>query len=179
VTGCLAAIDLHDHAADLYDEGWRERWRARAPDDYWTGEPDHVVFPWNEPELAVGNEHRGRADDGWRLAPPAWCLKNRVTGGSAVAEVQVLPATGAELIAPEVIWAAFEGATVVASIHDERALRLEGVAARWWDELVQRGDPEAAVAAVAAHYDAPLARVRADLDRLADQLVARQLLRGR
>jgi hypothetical protein len=180
VTECLAAIDLTDHALE-YGEGWHERWRERSPDDLWTGDPDHVVFPWNEPDSAVWNAERGRAERAWRVVPPSWCLKNRVEGGDAPDEVQVNTTgeDGPDSPADDALWAEFDGGVVVATPRDERAIRLTGVAAVCWRELVTHGHAEAASAAVAAIYGAPADVVRSDVATLVQRLAARCLLRSR
>jgi hypothetical protein len=178
VAASVAATDLQDYAATDHDDGWRARWRERSPEDYWTGEPDNVVFPWNEPDLAIWNPQLERAEDGWRVVPPAWCVKNRARAGSIVDEVQEVRSADIGQIrpAPEVIWARFERATVLAGIHDDQAFRLVGPAERWWNEILLHGDDEAAVSTVAAYYGAPRAMVRDDLRRLAEQLRERQLI---
>lgn len=178
VTDCLAALDLTDHAPQ--DEGWHERWQARAPDDLWTGDPDHVVFPWNEPDSGVWNAERGRTELGWHVVPPSWCLKNRTMGGGAPGEVQVntTGADGPHSPAETVLWAELDGATVVANAGDQRAIRLTGVAADCWHGLVQYGRAEVASDAVAATYDAPHDIVRADVARLVERLAGRGLLQS-
>lgn len=180
VSECLAGVDLTDHAAE-HGEGWHQRWRERSPDDLWTGDPDHVVFPWNEPDSAVWNAERQRAERAWRVVPPSWCLKNRAEGGDAPHEVQV-DATGVDgpdSPADTTLWAELDGAVVVATPGDERAIRLTGVAAVCWRQLVEHGDAEPASAAVAGIYGAPEEVVRSDVARLVERLAARGLLRSR
>jgi hypothetical protein len=180
VSECLAAIDLTDHASE-YGEGWHERWRERSPDDLWTGDPDHVVFPWNEPDSAVWNAERGCAERAWRVVPPSWCLKNRAESGDAPDEVQVNTTglDGPDSPADDALWAEFDGGVVVATPRDERAIRLTGVAAVCWRELVAHGHAEAASAAVVAIYGAPADVVRSDVATLVQRLAARGLLRSR
>ena len=180
VADCLAAIDLTDHASE-YEEGWHERWRERSPYDLWTGAPDYVVFPWNEPDSAVWNAERGRAERAWRVVPPSWCLKNRAQGGDAPQGVQVngIDVDGPDSPADDALWAEFDGGVVVATPRDERAIRLTGVAAVCWRELVANGHAETASTAVAAIYGAPEDVVRSDVARLVERLAARGLLRSR
>ncbi|MFO7777942.1 MAG: PqqD family peptide modification chaperone [Nitriliruptoraceae bacterium] len=180
VTACLAAVDLTDHAGDR-GAGWHQRWRERSPGDLWTGDPDHVVFPWNEPESAIWNAERERAERAWRVVPPSWCLKNRAEGGDAPHEVQVdaVEVNGPDSPADDVLWAEFDDGVVVATPRDDRAIRLTGVAAVSWRELVSHGHAEAASAAVAAVYGAPEDVVRSDVARLVERLAARGLLRTR
>ncbi len=180
VSDCVAALDLLDHAPE-HGEGWHERWRTRSPGDMWTGDPDYVVFPWNEPDAAVWNAERQVAERAWRIVPPSWCLKNRAAGGGAPAEVQVIDTgtDGPHGPADSTLWADLDGAVVVAGLGDERAIRLTGVAAVCWRELVRHGHAEATGQAVAAIYDAPEDVVRSDVARLVERLAARGLLRSR
>jgi len=179
VSDCLAAVDLTDHAPE-HGEGWHERWSTRSPGDLWTGDPDHVVFPWNEPDSAVWNTERQVAERAWRVVPPSWCLKNRAEGGSAPDEVQVNAsgADGPHGPADRVVWADLDGAVVVAGPGDERAIRLTGVAAVCWRELVRHGNAQPAGHAVAASYDAPEDVVQDDVARLVERLAVRGLLRS-
>ena len=179
VSDCIAAIDLVDHSAE-HDEEWHERWMARSPGDLWTGDPEHVVFPWNEPDAGVWNAERAVTERAWRIVPPSWCLKNRVDAGSAPDEVQYIAtgANGPHGPADDVVWAELGGDVAVAGLGDQRAIRLSGVAAVCWHQLVRHGDAEAAGQAVAAIYEAPEGTVRSDLARLVERLAARGLLRS-
>jgi hypothetical protein len=174
----VGAIDLRDHAAQRAD-GWHERWRERSPDDLWTGDPDHVAFPWNEPDSAVWNPVRERTERSWRVVPPAWCLKNRVEGATAPAEVQVnaVTAAGPHRPADDVLWARLGEEIAVASARDDRAVRLRGIAALAWDALLEHGSAEPIAEDVAEAFRVSSTDVRADLTRLVAQLTDRGLVR--
>jgi len=94
-------------------------------------------------------------------------------------QVNTTGPAGPDSPADDVLWAEFDGGVVVATPRDERAIRLTGVAAVCWRELVSHGDAEPASLAVAAIYGAPEAVVRSDVARLVERLAARGLLRTR
>lgn len=169
VVACVAASDLGDHAPAQQGANyanWIEWWRKRSPDDYWTGHPDHVVYPWNEPDTLLWNEETGRAEPAWRVVPPDRCLKNRsqMPSGSAGVQVCVAP-DGSIGPADGVVWARAQGSIHVAKPTSARVTRMAGVAAACWSALMASGDEKSAAAAVATEYDEPLPRVRADLSR--------------
>ena len=180
VAVCIAAIDLHDHADERYESGWRERWRDRTPGAAWIGEPDHVVFPWNEPDAGVWNPLRAHVEKSWRVVPPQWCLKNRTGADDAIAGVQVLRTgkPGPHSPADDVVWATLDGAVIVAAASGDRAVRLAGAAAESWHQLVALGEATTAAAAVATHHQIDESRVQTDMTRLVAQLAARNLLVG-
>jgi hypothetical protein len=179
IIDCIAAIDLEDHAAGR-DRAWHDRWRERAPHDLWTGDPDHVVFPWNEPDAAVWNPARARAERGWRVVPPAWCLKNRAAAGHATEAVQVNPRGDHGLHGPtdEVVWAEVDGAVVVAALGSPNAIRLTGVAAACWRQLVRHGDVATTTHNIAVAFGASPTVVYDDVARLVERLTTRGLLRS-
>ena len=71
VSGCYAGQDLRDLADELLDEDravWEERWHRRSDGRaYWFGLPEHVCFPWNEPDIT--RDHEGRIPAGRRSLP--------------------------------------------------------------------------------------------------------------
>jgi hypothetical protein len=177
VSHCIAAVDLHDHAA-ARDDDWHERWRARSPDDLWTGDPDHVVFPWNEPDSQIWNPRRSQAERAWRVVPPAWCVKNRAEGRDEVGRIQVneLDHGGALRPADDVLWATIDGGLVVAAASGGTPVRLQGVAAEVWQGLIDHGDLDRMVEDITSAYGVDSAEVRDDLARLTQRFTDRGLL---
>ena len=180
VAACVAGADLWDHAPDDrgsdYDD-WRDRWSVRTPESYWIGNPDHVTYPWNEPDVLVWNERRAQVEPGWHVVPPRWCLKNRAAGGDAPAAVQTCSAAdGALRPAADVVWAAIDDAVTIASADREVAVRLDGVAGQMWTSVARFGDHGRTVAALTQRYDADRATIDADLTRFVAQLAERGLL---
>ena len=76
---CVAGNDLRDLAPERLGSGheaWQERWRDRSETPYWIGQPEHIVFPWNEPDSSFWNPVTDREERNWTLAPADRCLKN-------------------------------------------------------------------------------------------------------
>ena len=177
VAACLAAIDLNDHAVNR-DDGWHERWRAREPETPWIGDPDHVIFPWNEPDSVVWNRRRLRGERGWRVAPPHWCMRNRadVAGNPAPIQINSVDRAGHHSPADGVVWSERRQAVLIARRGDDRAVQLAGVAAACWRQLATHGDVDRAVAVIAEMYHTPVTSVRSDILELVKNLSARGLL---
>lgn len=178
VDAFVSANDLHDHApaalADGY-AGWLERWRGRAePGTAWIGQPDHVVYPWNEPDLGVWNDVAGREEPGWSVVPPERCLKRRAR---ASVPVQVMPAAAGPLRPhPDVVTAEAEGGVVVGHLGSGASFFLDDSAADIWRALVVTGDRASAAAAVGRLYDAEPTDLLADVDSFTADLLGAGLL---
>jgi hypothetical protein len=175
---CLAARDLRDHAPGREDyDAWQRRWRQRSPDDYWTGDPDHVCYPWNEPDALVWNEAKGQAEAGWRVVPPSWCLKTRTE--AHLDDLQICIAGDGSLVpGDDVVWASSGDETVVASLRSGGPLLLRGTAAAMWNALVDTADVTPAADRIAARFTIDPAVVRHDLGSMVSALVERGLLRA-
>lgn len=176
VVACIVARDLVDHALDRPDyEPWKERWQQRAPNDYWTGDPDHVCYPWNEPDALVWNRERMAAEAGWRVVPPQWCLKNR--SQARVADVQVCAAVNGPLRPrDDVVWCVSEDEVIVAGRKGSTAIALRGSARAMWTAIVSHALAEQAIAEVAGRYGVDTRTVQADFERFTADLAARGLL---
>jgi hypothetical protein len=170
VEACVAARDLTDLAPSrLGDEyaAWRSRWLARqAGRGYWLGQPEHVCFPWNEPDVGVWNPVSEREEKGWSLVPPRRCLKHR--GHEAKVEVQVFEPTSS--LPEHMLYATFEGTTVLIDMRAGTCLALEGVASEMWHALVAGQDLDAASRALAQRYDVTPDVLRRDLAAFRDEL---------
>ena len=181
VIACLGARDLRDHAPEMYGEDyplWRERWanRFRAT-GYWLGQPGHLCFPWNEPDVTAWNPVTKKMERGWRLVPPELCLKNRPAYGAKPVTVQVQPeGTGPLRPSGHVLFGEFEENVVVGNIESGFSFTLTGVAAEMWKAIVERGDLDQAASSLAGEYDVEPRVLRADLRDFAEDLLARNLL---
>jgi hypothetical protein len=174
----VSARDLHDHAPEALADGyaaWLERWRGRAaPGTAWIGQPDHVVYPWNEPDLGVWNEVAGREEPGWSVVPPEHCLKRRAR---VAVPVQVMPAAAGPLGPhPDVVTAEAEGGVVVGHLGSGASFLLDRSAADIWRALVATGERAAAAARVARLYGVDPADVRPDVEAFTADLVGAGLL---
>jgi hypothetical protein len=182
VRACVSAYELRDAAPGRLGEAghalWQARWRQRqGTSTYWIGRPQHVCFPWNEPDIAVWNPERDREEPGWPLLPPERCLKHRPLGRAARVRLQVQP-TGRGRLRPaeDVLFGGFEDRTVIGKPSWSSCLTLDGVAAAMWGALVADGDASAAAAVVARQYDADLDRVEADVRAFVTTLQRRDVL---
>lgn len=67
---------------------------------------------------------------------------------------------------------------VLLHLSTEKYLGLSGSAATMWVSLVERGTIEGALAVLVEQFDVTEDALRSDLERFADELVERGLLRG-
>ncbi len=170
--------DLHDHGPSLLDDydGWRETWTARVPGRYYTGLVDLVAFPWSEPDLRMWNPVTATVEPNWWLAPVDRCLAHRVSPPHL--QVQIVEENPAYPWLPErALPVEHADATALLDIHGGPGARLAGVARELWSVWVHDADRQRAASEVAAAYEQPVRRVRADLDRMLADLRARELLR--
>lgn len=173
VKRCLAAVDLSDHAPRQQGAGyaaWRQRWADRSPDDFWTGHADHVCYPWNEPDTLIWNDGADRAEPGWRVIPPNWCLKNRRENPAAAADVQVCIAPQALTVSPSVLWADMDDAVIVLDAEQGDSVLLTDVTADFWRALVTEPDLQGAIVALQTTYDVDPERLRADVEHFVHAL---------
>ena len=180
VEACVGARDLRDHAPEREGAGylaWRAEWLARLDGEpgYWIGKPDHLCFPWNEPDFSIWNPVTERLEHGWRVVPPELCLKNRTN--TRPIPVQVQPQGPGPLRPSEhVLFGEFEGEIVVGNTETEASFTLAGVTADMWRTIVSHGNLDAAVTSLAGKYDVDVDTLRADLLEFSEQLLALDLL---
>lgn len=177
---CLAAGDLEDHAPERLGDGyaaWRSRWETRQGHlFYWVGKTDHLCFPWSEPDVGIWNPVLEREDPGWRVVPPAFCLKNRVRFDAGATKLQVLRAPGPIRPAKGVLHARLGDGIVIARLGGGAAHRLTGVGAEMWESLRRHGTLKAARAHLGDLYDVPDQELAEDLSDFAESLRAQGLL---
>ena len=205
VAACVVAEELHDWAPELYGAGydaWRSGWAERKRGhSYWGGRPDHIGFPWSEPQTSFWNSVTGEMEPGWDILPADRCFKHRA--GATVVEADSLqlctPGPGPVRPADHVLWAQINDAIVVAAVPVDAAaaqqaadrptgpdpdpqpspcLRLEGTAADMWDALLECGTMEAATAKLADVYDVDLPTLRRDLANFVTTLQNDGILTG-
>jgi hypothetical protein len=178
VLAVVAARDLRDLAPEL--EGnqlsdWRSRWTRRARgQSYWVGRPEHVAFPWAEPDLGFWDEATGETRAGWRLVPPEGCLKNRGEPGSDPLRLHIQPAGGGGLeLAPRTFHGEVEGQVLVAEIGSGQVIALAGVAADLWKAFLGAGSPETALERLATRYGTSAETLRSDAEVFFGELQGR------
>ncbi len=180
VERCLAGRDLHDYApeslGDQY-ETWRGRWDARQPGrHFWLGKPDHVCFPWNEPDVRIWNPVAQAEDAGWRVVPPSHCLKNRIRYDRGEIPLQVHRSPGPLRPGRGVAAARLGDEVVVARLGASSAVGLAGAGAEMWEALCRYGTVAAAAQALTEIYDVPTSQLESDLDTFLEALSAQGLV---
>jgi hypothetical protein len=182
VISCVGARDLYDHAPERYGAeygAWREQWVSQLGDDigYWLGQPGHLCFSWNEPDVTIWNPSTEKTERGWRIVPPELCLKNGGVHAMGPLTVQVQP-EGAGPLRPseQVIFGEFEGNIIVGNTETRASFSLTGVAADMWRCVVEHGNLDEAVASLLREYDVDPSTLRADLRGFVEGLLAQDLL---
>jgi hypothetical protein len=178
---CLSAHDLRDHApASLGEEypAWRERWMQRMDErGYWVGQPDHVCFAWNEPDIGIWNPVNEREESGWHLVPPDLCLKNRPTPGANLLPVQVQPeGRGPLRPSPRVLFAELDGELVIGNFDTGESFVLDGAGADMWRAILRHGNLDEAAEALGREYEVEAPILRHDLHDFVEDLLCRDLL---
>jgi hypothetical protein len=183
VEAVLSAIDLHDHAPGAHGTSypdWVSRWRERSPQALWIGQPDHVCFPWHEPDVGVWDPVQRDVVRGWGMLPAELCLAQarRASQHEAAWSVFVLPEADAPARVPsDVVYASIGDTVVIAHVDEGHSFAVEGVAATMWHGLVSSEPEDRAVEALAERYDCDPDTLRTDLRTFADELTAMGLLR--
>jgi hypothetical protein len=181
VLACLSAHDLRDHGPETYGAKyptWREQWRTRLGDTgYWIGQPDHICFPWNEPNRNVWDPITEEIKPAWKILPSEWCLKNRLSPGLSPVPVQTQP-EGKGPLAPSarVVFCEINGQTIIGDLETGKSFGLTDVAADLWRGIVVYGNLGDVLDILLKEYAVDESTLRADLTRFVDDLLARGLL---
>jgi len=181
VLACVSARDLCDHAPALHQEdysAWKARWAGVSGRDfYWSGQPDHLCFPWSEPDIAVINPVTEKVELGWRLAAPALCLKNRIENKDNRPVVQVQrEGKGPLQVAPHVIFGRLKGQVVIGDLQTETCYTLEGTAADIWEAVAESGSIAGAESSLYKAYDVDASQLKDDVRAFVNELLAQRLL---
>ncbi len=181
VIDCLAAEDLRDHAPEQLGQeyaSWKEEYLSRSEGmRYWAGIPDHVCFPWNEPDRLFLNPHSGREERLWRIAPPEFCLKNRSNGNGKSIPVHVQPVGRGPLVASDrALFSDFGGRTMICDLKTGTSFLLDEVATDMWRAILELGNMDDAHRELAGSYDVDEATLAADLEGFTDAMLAQGFL---
>lgn len=187
VIACVSGRDLSDHARARHGEdyeAWHRRWEARgAGESYWQGQPEHVCFPWTEPEVTVWNPAAEREEVGLGTVPPELCLKRRSLRGRGTGSrrVQLQPeARGPLRPSDRVLYFDWRGeCTVVVDVERDLSFRLEGTEAELWKALVEEGTREGMVDRLTSSYEVSRSAVERDANRWLSRLTSLGLVEGR
>jgi hypothetical protein len=181
VMGCYSGEDLRDLGDEFLEEdrgAWEERWRERSGGRaYWIGLPEHVCFPWNEPDITIWNAATESEEAPWRIVPPEFCLKNGpVVPG--LARLQEQPACRGRIRPAEAtVFARLEDEVLAANVETGHAFSLPGIAGEIWLRLIGGSSPDLVVDGLATEYDAEPSRIKADVDSLLERALELGLLR--
>ena len=183
VVDVVSGADLHDYGLELMGDGygaWRQLWSERNPDSqrlYWLGRTEILCFPWSEPDSSFWNPFTEQVERGWNYAPPAYCLKHRALHYQSHVPVRIQPEGHGQLRpSANAVYAVFDDQVIIGHLETGHAFQLTDVGAAMWRSIVDRGDFESTINAVADQYAVERAELAHDLAEFIDQLIARDLL---
>ena len=179
VIACLSAQDINGVVGGEETNQQRlARWRPRLDGKrYWVGAPEHVCFPWNEPDTFFWNPVSEKVEKGWRILPGELCLKNRLPPGVQPVALQVQPEGKGPFRPTEaVIFGEYERQIVIGQLESGQTFGLEGTAAAMWRALLEAGSLEEAVDRMVREYAVEEGILRADLQAFIDDLLGRGIL---
>lgn len=182
VVACISAYDLTDHAPENLGhnyQAWQKRWQDRSlASSYWVGQPEHICFPWNEPDIANWNPITDIAEKSWHIIPPRLCLKNRFGSAQEPQRLQIQP-KGQGLFRPAtgVIFASLaENEYVIGALHLSQSFVLKDVTADIWKRLFKLKDLNQIVLDLAEIYDIDLVSLKSDISNLVDNLLNLEII---
>lgn len=168
VVDAVAGTALHDHAPERHGAelgAWRDRWRLRTHvSARWIGLPDHVVYPWNEPDVSVWNPVAEREEPAWPVVPPEACLKHRIP--HSVPVHVTAPPAGPLRAAADVLTAHVGEDVVLAHLGSGRAFGLQGVGAALWGALERYGHREPLLDELTLRFAVDRAMLIVDVERM-------------
>ncbi len=80
-------------------------------------------------------------------------------------------------ISEDVVWREFDGEVVMLDLASQHYFGLTGSGSEMWQLIAQHGSSDAVVDCLIARYDADPANLRADFEKLVDELAAKGMLR--
>lgn len=177
----IAAIDLRDLAPSEYGENYAE-WHTQVAQRIgdrccWIGQPENVVFPWNEPDHNFLNTVTGESDWGWRLAPSERCLKRGSTSfpGGIPDQVSTGNQTGYR-VANRLLFGCLEEQVFLFDRSTGDTLRLDEVGARVWDGLLAGWSAERIADGIVSRFDVDMERALTDVRSLTRDFLDRGVL---
>ena len=169
----VAAEDLVDHAAERLGDGhetWSAAWSERDPDALWASQPDHVVYPWNEPDISVWNDAAGRVESGWRTVH---------RGPETHAELRkpiVVPSDSPEVADGSVVVELDDHVLLARSDHPD-VLLLTDTVVDFWRALAETDSLADAVDELSGRFDVDRSDLATDLTEFRSALVDAGFLR--
>jgi hypothetical protein len=119
------------------------------------------------------NARTQQIESDWRRASPRICIENR----QALQVPWDGPAADGFDVPPHLVWkVAPNGDVILWHETRDRVFSLEGSGGAMWRALAATGNLERALVYLQTRFDAPADQIAGDLRRLAEQLVAQELL---
>ena len=185
VMACISArnlvSDCSKGSTPAARRAWRAWWRNQESNaDRFCYDPvESVTFAWNEPDSAFWNSQSGGFEDGWRLAAPDRCLRNRVRPTSD-GSIQVQPAGNGEWIpSARLLFGSFENEVVLCDLERGCCFALDDSGAAMFQALIEEPTEARALARLRKLYKVTPGRLRADFQRFIAQLTECGLLQPR
>ena len=186
VRACVTARDLKDHAPRLYGDDyaeWKARCEARADGPrHWIGVPDHLCFPWSEPDVGFWTAATDSVTQAWPIVPASRCLDRR-SGASpspSLVSVQRPPSGRSDGRAvhpgPSVFYAKVGSETILLNDTTKTCVVLNDTAEDFWWALLEHETIDEARQALLKRYDVDSEMLEDDLQTFVDTAVDRHLL---
>ncbi|MGB8697914.1 MAG: PqqD family protein [Thermosynechococcaceae cyanobacterium] len=177
---CVSGQDLSDHGptmlgAENYVQWQTENRERLSGQRYWLGLPDYLCFPWNEPDHPVWNPVTHQLEQGWRIMPPAYCLKNRQILPNPL-PIQTQPQSKGWLQpSPDIIFGELGGQILMGHLATGETFGLSGRAAHFWQTLLQAEHLDGAIATLSRQEKGSQADLHRDLTQFLNQLQSQGL----
>ena len=176
VIACVTARELKDAGPAAPETDGPAGRRQVEGHRYWVGHPEHLVFAWKEPDRSLWNPVTDRLEPGWRTAPPALCLGNRIRAAPDDRVQRQRLGPGPLAAADHVVVGELDGEIIIGDPVRGEAVGLAGTAASIWRALVGNGTIEGAVQELLADLDVSAQRLTEDVGAFVQELCRRELL---
>ena len=181
VIQCLSGEDLGDyHRASCSHPS--HQWQVNAPnliqaDQYWTGQPDYICFPWNEPDQLIWNSSHQLMEKAWRIVPQEQCLKNRPLRETNNIPVHTQYVNQGEVQSHEdVIWITQNTSVMIAHINGGDCLNLKGETAEIWRSLMKNSNLKDVVIAISHKFQISSKKSQFLVLKVIERLESHQLI---
>jgi len=171
---CFAGEDLVVQGAQPDERGdGGDLWAGRnVPHAYWRGQTEALAFPWSEPDVAQWDPRTERVEQGWHLASPDHCAKNRYALGPPRGDLE----PPRWQVPEDVAYGVFDGELLLYRNADGTLHQPSREGALIWRLLARYGTARPAVEALVDAYGVDPVVAEADVDRYASTLHGAGLL---
>lgn len=181
IVACISAHDLDDYAPEKlgkYHSEWYQGWTNRLDGKrYWIGQPEHICFPWSEPDRSFWNYATQQVECAWRVVPPQLCLKNRWTLDTSPSRLQI-QSEGKGPLKPSanVLFGDLDGQIIIGDAKTDRSYQLDSVGSDIWKAIIDYGNLDQAVVSLLNVYEVEEATLRMELESFVAYLLSQELL---